>query len=167
MVTPKVVTPPKDTVNRIIFLCDRNTVRSPMASALFDAGSPQREVSVSETDLTRTSESYGIDADDMVDPFACAAMFEEGIDITGHQPRNAGPKTFRPGDLVIALSLPAFETAQKWRAKGQNHAGFELEFWSLPDVPSLNGSRDSILDGYRAIVRAIKAHMDNRFGKGV
>lgn len=132
---------------KIVFICDRNTVRSPMAAAL----------------LGRNAESYGLDADDYVDPFACAAMFEQGLDITAHQPKTVRFRDLKAGDIVITLSRNAFETARKWRDK----AGFELEYWNLPEVPGHDAPRDMILDGYRAIIRAIKGHIDNRFTKGV
>lgn len=127
----------------IVFLCDRNTVRSPMAAAMIPG-----------------ARSFGLDADDLVEGFACAVMLEEGIDITGHQPKTVDPKGLKPGMLVIALSVPAFETARKWREK----AGFELEYWDLPAVPE-HGSRDTLLQGYRAIRDALKNHIRNRFAK--
>jgi protein-tyrosine-phosphatase len=102
--------------------------------------------------------SAGLAADDTVDPFACAVMAEIGIDITGHVPAAVKPGTLRDG-LVIALSLSAFETARQWRAQ----ADFELDYWDLPAVPGHDGGRDAILDGYRAIREALKAHIANRF----
>lgn len=131
---------------KILFLCDRNTVRSPMAASMVPNAS-----------------SAGINADDSVDPFACAVMREDGIDITGHMPHTLDPKTLGPDIHVIALSMEAFETARKWR----NNAGFALDYWDLPAVPSHDGSRESILDGYRAIRQALKGHIANRFSKGV
>lgn len=127
----------------ILFLCDRNTVRSPMAAALVKGAS-----------------SAGLWPDDAIDPFACAVMFEDHIDLTGHHPHQVDPKALKPGMLVVALSLPAFEAARKWRDK----AGFDLEYWALPDVPQ-GGSRDTLLDGYRAIRDALKLHIRNRFAK--
>lgn len=128
---------------KILFLCDRNTVRSPMAASMIAGAS-----------------SAGLDADDSVDPFACAVMQEDGIDITGHTPRTLDPAVLGPDMHVIALSMPAFEAARKWR----NKAAFALDYWDLPAVPGPDGSRDMILDGYRAIRDALKNHIKNRFG---
>jgi protein-tyrosine-phosphatase len=149
MVTPKVVTPPKAIMTQkgpVLFLCDRNTVRSPMAQGLLPGSS-----------------SAGLDADSYIDPFACAVMSEDGIDISGHEPKTVNFRALKKDMLVVALSLPAFEAARKWREK----AGFELDYWDLPAVPSPDGGREAILDGYRSIRQALKAHIANRFGKGV
>ena len=129
-------------VKKILFLCDRNTVRSPMAASLL-----------------KDADSAGISADPYVG-FACAVMLEDGIDITGHEPRTVNPKELKPDMTVIALSAPAFESARKWREK----AGFELEYWDLPAVPE-HGSRETLLAGFRSIRDAIKGHIRNRFAK--
>jgi protein-tyrosine-phosphatase len=129
---------------RILFLCDRNTVRSPMAAS-----------------MVKGATSAGLDADNAVEPFACAVMLEDGIDITAHTPVTINPKALKPDTHVVALSMPAFEAARKWREK----AGFELDYWDLPQVPPLEGPRDTIMDGFRALREALKLHIRNRFAK--
>lgn len=86
-------------------------------------------------------------------------LLEDGIDITGHVPAALNPKSLNADTLVIALSMPAFEAARKLREK----TGFELDYWDLPHIPSLDAPRDEILDGFRAIRDALKAHIRNRF----
>lgn len=127
----------------ILFLCDRNTVRSPMAAAMIPG-----------------AESAGLSSDPMVEGFACAVMLEDGIDISAHEPRTLKQSMLKKGMLVVALSVSAFEAARKWRDK----AGFELDYWDLPTVPE-HGNRETLLDGYRAIRDALKLHVRNRFAK--
>jgi protein-tyrosine-phosphatase len=131
----------------ILFLCDHNTARSAMAEGLL-RGKTALPVS-----------SAGLAADDAADPFAIVVLREDGIDISAHTPAQIQPRALKPDTLVVALSLPAFEAAQKFRAK----TGFELEYWALPALPSLDGGRETILDAYRAIRDALKLHIKNRF----
>ncbi len=126
----------------VLFLCERNAVRSPMAAALLPGAA-----------------SAGLDPAGWVDPFACAAMLENGVDIATHTPHKVAFTRIAPGTLVIALSIPAFEAAREHREK----QGFELDYWDLPAVPGPDGSRDAILEGYRAIRDALKGHLRNRF----
>ncbi|MBU6235778.1 MAG: hypothetical protein KGQ41_08035 [Alphaproteobacteria bacterium] len=130
---------------RILFLCDRNAVRSPMAAALAGHGAA----------------SAGLMPDDAVDPFAVGCLLENGIDISAHTPHHVTPDTITPDTVVISLTLGAFGEARIWK----QDRGFELEFWDLPEVPAHDQPRDMIMDGYRAIREALKAHIRNRFGK--
>ncbi|NBX65775.1 MAG: low molecular weight phosphatase family protein [Proteobacteria bacterium] len=134
---------------RILFLCDRNSVRSPMAAALLSARVPAASVA-----------SAGLMPDDAVNPFAIGAMLENGVDISGHTPVQISPENISPDILVITLTRGTFDHARQWR----KNTGFELEFWDLPDVPEPEGPRDLIVDGFRAIREALKAHIRNRFG---
>lgn len=131
----------------VLFLCDRNTVRSPIAAAMLARALPSAAIA-----------SAGIAADASIDPFAVAAMAEDGIDLSAHQPRSADWAAIAPGTLVIALSMGAFTAA-----KAHRNAGFELEFWDLPAVPSPDAPRDMVLEGYRAIREALRLHINNRF----
>lgn len=134
-------------VRRVLFLCDRNAVRSPIAEALL------RHQAIENVS------SAGLNADDTIDPFAVAVMKEDGLDLSGHTPRTVDARTLDKDVLVVALSRDAYEAARVWRRE----KGFELDLWDLPAPPSLEGSRESILDGFRGIRDALKAHIANRF----
>lgn len=132
------------THTRILFLCDRNSARSPMAAVLAGRG----------------AQSAGLMPDDTVDPFAAGAMYEDGRDITNHTPARIDPASLTPDTLVVALTLGAFGEARLWR----KDKGFDLEYWDLPEIPSHDLPRDLIMEGYRSIREALKAHIRNRFG---
>lgn len=104
--------------------------------------------------------SAGLSPDDAVDPFAIGTLLEEGQDISAHTPTLVSPEAIDAETIVIALTQGAFAHAREWRKQG----GFELEYWDLPDVPTHDGPRDMVADGYRAIREALKAHIRNRFG---
>jgi protein-tyrosine-phosphatase len=103
--------------------------------------------------------SAGLSPDDAVDPFAVGCMLEDGKDISSHTPTLVNPAQISPDTIVITLTEAAFNQARQWRES----AGFELEYWDLPDVPNHDGPRAMIADGYKAIREAIKAHIRNRF----
>ena len=124
-------------MSRILFLCERNAVRSPMAASLVPG-----------------STSAGLSADNYVDPFAASILPA----ITNHEPHTVTPDDLAEADIVIALSRPAFEAAQGW--KPSHH--YDLEYWDLPGIPSHDGPRDQILQGYEAILKALKEHIKNR-----
>lgn len=107
-----------------------------------------------------TASSAGLMPDDTVNPFAVCVMQEAGLDISAHIPATAFPNSIMQGSIVVALSLGAFNEARLWR----NTQNFELEYWDLPEVPAHEGPRDLIINGYRAIREALKAHIRNRFG---
>ncbi|MCB1539037.1 MAG: low molecular weight phosphatase family protein [Rhodospirillales bacterium] len=127
----------------VLFLCDRNAVRSPMAAALLSG-----------------AHSAGLDPAPYVDPFACTVTLEIGVDITAHEPRAVDFAAIAPATQVIALSPAAFAAAHEWRLK----TGFELETWDLPAIPDPEGPREHTLAGYRALRDALRAHIANRFG---
>ena len=122
---------------KILFLCDRNAVRSPMAASMLPG-----------------STSAGLDADDAVNPFV-ASMLPE---LVNHEPRTVTPDDLAGAEIVIALSPTAFEAARDWKSAHD----FDLEYWQLPEIPSHEAPREVILDGYRAIHRALAEHLKNR-----
>lgn len=149
-----VLTAPPDPSGAILVLCTHNSVRSPMAQALLSQafGPGTRIVSA------------GTDPQDM-DFFAVAAMAEQGIDLSAHQPTGCDAATLdahAPFGLIVALSRTALETA---RAIGAAH-GVPVEYWDVAEPPApgrFGGSRAQLLDAYRAIRDEIARHIRNRF----
>ncbi|HEY8964714.1 MAG TPA: hypothetical protein VIN59_09660 [Alphaproteobacteria bacterium] len=124
-------------MSKILFLCERNAVRSPMAQSLVPG-----------------STSAGLSADSYVDPFAASILPA----IMNHEPRTVDADDLAAADIVIALSRPAFEAAKEWK----NDHSFALEYWELPGIPSHDGPREIILEGYQAILKALREHLANR-----
>lgn len=122
---------------KILFLCERNAVRSPMAASLVPG-----------------STSAGLSADPYVDPFAASILPA----IMNHEPRTVTPEDLKSADIVIALSAEAFAAAQGWKPD----YGYALEYWQLPAIPGHDGPREMILEGYQAIRKALAEHIANR-----
>ncbi len=133
---------------KILFLCTENAVRSPMAEAMLRHASPATAVFSAGMDGTQ------------VNPFAIAVMREKGIDIMHHESRSFDALGETGFDLIVALSRPAWDKARTVAN------GAAVEYWDLPDPPSLSGSenRDQIVEAYRRLRDDITRHIRNRFG---
>jgi uncharacterized protein (UPF0262 family)/protein-tyrosine-phosphatase len=130
---------------RVLFVCTRNAVRSPMAEALLQRRGMSRVASA------------GIITGDAVDPMAAAAMREIDIDLSGHQGRvfsEIGPANF---DVVIALSPEASA------ALSDIPAGITVEHWEIEDPTIAEGNREAQLDAYRRVRQALEDRIGRRF----
>ncbi|HZJ13274.1 MAG TPA: arsenate reductase ArsC [Methyloceanibacter sp.] len=132
----------------VLFACSRNAVRSPMAASILKhlAG---RRVYV---------DSAGVRAGEP-DPFAEAAMEELGIDLSGHNPKSLGELADISFDLIVSLSPEAHHQALRL---SQGFA-VEVEYWPTVDPTLTEGSREQILDAYRAVRDGLFRRIKARF----
>jgi len=95
-----------------------------------------------------------------LDPFAVAAMDEIGVDISRHRPKSFDDLEDTSFDLIISLS----PEAQHRAIEMTRTMACEVEFWNTFD-PSImrEGSRDAILDAYRAVRDQIEKRIIARF----
>jgi len=132
----------------VLFACNLNRVRSPMAAALLARAHGRRMV----------VDSCGLIASEGLDPFAWAVMNELGVDLADH-----APKTFKDidtvrFDLIVSLTPEAHRHAQ-----ARYPGGVALECWEIDDPTHGEGSRDQRLDAYRAVREALRARLAARF----
>jgi protein-tyrosine-phosphatase len=133
----------------VLFICTQNAIRSPMAAALMHQ-SHGHKIYVA---------SAGITAGDP-DPFVGMVMEEVDLDVTRHRPHSIDDLTDSAFDLAITLSPEAQAHAEEM-AKTQ---AIEVEHWATPDPSTTQGSREQILDSYRAVRDHLKKRIDARFG---
>ena len=126
-------------VHSVLFLCARNSVRSPMAEALarhyFGKSIYVQSAGV------RKSEP---------DPFMIAALDEIGIDASKHKPRTLAELEEWEGvnfDLIITLAPEAHHTALELTRT----LAAEVEYWPTADPTIVQGSREQRLDAYRDV----------------
>ncbi len=143
-----------DLPGAVLFVCNFNAVRSPMAEGFMKSIFSQRVF----------IDSVGVRPHDDPDPFMVAVMDEIGIDMSRHR-----PKTFddledeaESYDLVITLSPEAHHRAIELT----RYASLEIEYWVTFDPTSTEGSREVRLDAYRQTRNHIRKRIEERFPPG-
>src|ERR1700759_5008632 len=123
----------------VLFACGLNSVRSPMAAALFRH--LFGHVSYVASAGVRKGE---------LDPFAVAAVDEVGLDISKHRPMTFEELDDWEGlnfDLIVTLSPEAHHKALDLTRT----LAAEVEYWPTPDPTGLEGSREQKLEAYREV----------------
>jgi uncharacterized protein (UPF0262 family)/protein-tyrosine-phosphatase len=131
---------------RVLFVCTRNAVRSPMAEAL---------LARRRGDSARVR-SAGI-AGDPLDPMAAAVMAEIGVDVAHHRSSALTERTLSDFDLVISLSGEAAA------AFDPPPTGIIVEHWDIDDPTAAEGNRDARLNAYREVRNALDRRIAARF----
>ena len=132
----------------VLFACTLNSIRSPMAAALF------RQIHGARIFV----DSVGVRSAP-IDPFAVAVMAEIGIDIQGHQPKSFDELEDTSFDLVVSLSPDAQHTAVELTRA----SACEVEFWPVYDPTAVEGNRDETLAAYRMVRDQLKKRILERF----
>ncbi len=140
-----------DTPGAVLFACNFNAVRSPMAEGLMK----------SLYGHSTFIDSVGVRPAVEPDPFMITVMEEVGIDMTGHRPKTFddigdGAESF---DLVITMS----PEAQHRAIELTRYAALDVEYWMTFDPVAVEGNREMILDAYRQVRDHIRRRMDERF----
>lgn len=132
----------------VLFACGMNAIRSPMAAAILRHLAGHRVY----------ARSAGVRAGE-TDHFAIAVMDELGIDIRGHEPKTISDLNDTSFDLIVTLSPEAHHQALELTRT----LAVEVEYWPTMDPSHATGSRDIILDAYRACREALFERIKARF----
>ncbi|MBO6890955.1 MAG: arsenate reductase ArsC [Roseibium sp.] len=120
----------------VLFACGMNSVRSPMAEALTEKLFPN-QIYV---------RSAGV-REGKTDPFVDAVMSEIGVDMSTHHPKTFEELEESGFDLVITLAPEAHHKALDMTRTD----AVEVEYWPTMDPTLATGSREQILNEYRAV----------------
>ncbi|MEX0970021.1 MAG: low molecular weight phosphatase family protein [Paracoccaceae bacterium] len=139
----------------VLFACDHNAVRSPMAEAIMKKFYGQRIY----------VQSAGVHHDMEVDGFAIAVCEEIGVFLEQHRSRSFEEMEqwgddIDSYDLVIALSPAAQRHALEYT---RVHA-VAVEYWPIFDPTNIGKSREDKLAVYRQTRDQIIAAILKRFG---
>ncbi|MDE0523557.1 MAG: low molecular weight phosphatase family protein [Boseongicola sp.] len=139
----------------VLFCCDHNAVRSPMAEGMMKKFYGQ-EIYV---------QSAGVYNDMEIDGFSIAVCEEIGIELARHRSRSFDEMQdwgddLAAFDLVVALS-PA---SQRRALELTRYFHLEVEYWPVLDPTGLGEARDEKLKSYRETRDQIRARMLERFG---
>ncbi|WP_306140588.1 low molecular weight phosphatase family protein [Roseibium sp. MMSF_3412] len=120
----------------VLFACGMNSVRSPMAEALTQKLFPGRIY----------VRSAGV-REGKTDPFVDAVMSEIGIDMSRHQPKTFEDLDESGFDLIVSLAPEAHHKALEMTRT----EAVDVEYWPTMDPTLATGSREQILNEYRAV----------------
>ena len=133
----------------VLFACNLNRVRSPVAAAMLRHRFGARVF----------VDSCGLKPGEAVDPFAVAVMQEVGLDLAAHRPKGFGDLEDDSFDVVISLTPEAQHRAVEL-ARGR---AVDLVYWPILDPTLEGGSREQRLAAYRAMRQQIGRRIAERF----
>ena len=139
----------------VLFCCDHNAVRSPMAEGI-----------TKKLYGTRIYiQSAGVRSDLEIDGFCVSVCAEIGVELIRHKSRSFEEMEewgddISAYDLVVALS-PA---AQRQALEYTRHFSLDVEYWPIMDPTGLGETREAKLASYRATRDQIMERIKTRFG---
>ena len=134
----------------VLFVCNMNSVRSPMAALLMSTMVPEG------TNIDSAGIYQG-----WVDPFTRDVLGERGINIEGFiskQLNNIDPNEF---DLVVAMTPEAASEVRKIVPREK------IEFWPIDNPSTETGGQQAVLAAYRGVRDEIINKIKSRFGDGL
>ena len=134
----------------VLFACGQNSIRSPMAAALY------RQM------FGRAVASAGVRKGDL-DGFAVAAMNEIGIDISEHQPMTFEELEDLEEGLDFDLIVTLAPEAHHKEIELTHRLAAEVEYWPTADPTVIEGNREQRLDAYRAVRDQLMQRVRERF----
>ena len=139
----------------VLFCCNHNAVRSPMAEGIMKKYYGARIY----------VQSAGVRSEMEIDGFAVAVCAELDVALERHRTRSFAEMEQwgdRIGayDLIVALSPAAMVAAQEYT---RWHA-IEVEYWPIFDPTGLGETRAEKLAAYRQTRDQIERHIRDRFG---
>jgi protein-tyrosine-phosphatase len=142
----------------VLFACNLNRVRSPMAAGLMRLLFGHA-VFVDSCGLH--AHSGRDDLGDHADPFAAAVMDELGIDLSAHRPKSFDDLEDTSFDVVISLTPEAHHRAGELaRARA-----VDIIYWPTMDPTLVMGQREQMVQAYRDVRDTLESRIRDRFGE--
>jgi protein-tyrosine-phosphatase len=141
----------------VLFCCDHNSVRSPMAEGIMKKLYGQGTY----------VQSVGVKSDLEVDGFAIAVCGEIGVELSRHRTRSFDEMRgmgddLASFDLVVALSPAALRRAIELT----RCYDLQVEHWPILDPSGLGEGREDRLRSYRQTRDMILARLTEKWGAG-
>ncbi len=147
----------EDLPQSVLFCCDHNSVRSPMAEGIM------KQLYGTECYI----QSVGVKNDLEIDGFSIAVCAELGVELSRHRSRSFDEMEdwgddLSSFDLVLALS-PA---SQRRALDLTQFYHLDVEYWPILDPTGLGDNREARLELYRQARDQIKERLIARWGPG-
>ncbi len=137
-----------DLPDAVLFACNRNSVRSPMAEGLLKHLLGHRIY----------VDSAGVRAS-AIDPFVIEVMDEIGIHMSNHRGKSFENLEDTSYDIIVSLS----PEAQHQAVELTRTMACEVEFWNTLDPTIIEGNRETRLEAYRQVRDTLKKRIEARF----
>lgn len=139
----------------VLFCCDHNAVRSPMAEGIM------KKFYGMETYV----QSVGVHNDLEIDGFSIAVCAEMGVELHRHRSRSFDEMEQFGDDLSSFDLVVALSDASKSRALELTRVfHLEVEHWPIMDPTALGETREAKLDAYRQARDQIVAQLEKKWG---
>jgi protein-tyrosine-phosphatase len=141
--------------NSVLFCCDHNAVRSPMAEGMMKKFYGHRAY----------VQSAGVKGEMEIDGFTVAVCDEMGVPLHRHRVRSFEEMQewgddLSQFDLIVALS-PA---SQRQALEFTRYNHLDVEYWPILDPTGLGETREAKLAAYRQTRDQIRDRIIGRFG---
>ena len=130
----------------VLFACNMNSVRSPMAAALLRRAAGDK----------LKVDSAGV-YEGGLDPFVEMVMDDLGVAMGGHEPKKLAEVDLSGFDVVIALTPEAALEARRQAPKAA------IEFWDIENPSEERGGRDAIVAAYARVRDVLARKLAQRF----
>jgi protein-tyrosine-phosphatase len=137
----------------VLFACNFNRVRSPMAAALL------RRIARDHIYVDSCGLRLDPRAAEGADPFVEAVMAEIACDLSGHSPKTFDDLEDGSFDLVVSFTPEAQHRAVEM-ARGRS---VDIEYWPIFDPTLAEGSRETRLAAYREVRDQLARRIAERF----
>ncbi len=131
----------------VLFACNRNSVRSPMAEGLLKHLLGHRIY----------VDSVGVRGG-AIDPFVIEVMDELGIDLSNHRGKDFERLEDTSYDLIVSLS----PQAQHQAVELTRTMACQVEFWNTLDPTFIEGNRETRIQAYREVRDTLKKRIEAR-----
>lgn len=130
----------------VLFVCNMNSVRSPMAAAIL---------------ASRASGAMRVDSAGVyeggLDPFVEDVLSEIGVSLGDYEPKAVSDIRLEAFDLVIALTPEAASEVRRFLPRER------IEFWPIENPSDARGGRDALIEAYRAVRDDLRGRIRVRF----
>lgn len=140
----------------VLFCCDHNAVRSPMAEGIM------KKLYGGDTYV----QSVGVMGDMDIDGFSIAVCEEIGVELSRHRTRSFDEMQEWGDDLSSFDLVVALSPASQRRALDLTRVyHLDVVYWPIMDPTGLGETREAKLNAYRQTRDQIMTHLKNRWGE--
>lgn len=139
----------KEKIESLLFVCNYNSVRSPIAECI------AKDIFGDRVFI----DSIGIQEELLaINPFSISVMEEAGLNLLNHKPKHFEDLNDTSFDLIICLSAEA-EEKMKSLTRGYD---IKIELWETDDPSGVKGNRENIMSAFRDMRDELKKRIEER-----